>query len=35
MKDPVRDGAAMVVVTREMVSAQDVADRVTFMDRGR
>ena len=34
MKDLARDGATMVVVTHEMAFAQDVADRVMFMDRG-
>ncbi len=34
MKGLARDGATMVVVTHEMAFAQDVADRVIFMDRG-
>ena len=34
MKDQARNGAAIVVVTLEMAFAQDLADRVTFMDRG-
>ena len=34
MQELARDGATMVVVTHEMGFAQDVADRVIFMDRG-
>ena len=34
MKGLARDGATMVVVTHEMAFAQDVADRVMFMDQG-
>ncbi len=34
MQGLARDGATMVVVTHEMGFAQDVADRVIFMDRG-
>ncbi len=34
MKDLASDGATMVVVTHEMAFAQDVADRVIFMDQG-
>ena len=34
MKGLAGDGATMVVVTHEMAFAQDVADRVIFMDRG-
>ena len=34
MKDLAGGGATMVVVTHEMAFAQDVADRVVFMDRG-
>jgi polar amino acid transport system ATP-binding protein len=35
MRDLVRDGMTMVVVTHEMGFAREVADRVIFMDQGR
>ena len=34
MKDLVRDGMTMVVVTHEMGFAREVAHRVVFMDKG-
>jgi len=35
MRDLARDGMTMLVVTHEMGFAEDVADRVVFMDGGR
>ena len=35
MRDLARDGMTMLVVTHEMGFAEDVADRVVFMDHGR
>ncbi|MEA2774411.1 MAG: D-methionine transport system ATP-binding protein [Acetobacteraceae bacterium] len=35
MRDLARDGMTMLVVTHEMKFAEDVADRVVFMDHGR
>ncbi|SIO72369.1 amino acid ABC transporter ATP-binding protein, PAAT family [Burkholderia sp. GAS332] len=35
MKDLVRDGMTMIVVTHEMGFAKEVSDRVVFMDSGR
>jgi ABC-type polar amino acid transport system ATPase subunit len=35
MRDLVRDGMTMIVVTHEMGFAREVADRVAFMDEGR
>ena len=35
MRDLVRDGMTLVVVTHEMGFARDVAHRVLFMDQGR
>jgi polar amino acid transport system ATP-binding protein len=34
LRDLARDGMTMIVVTHEMAFAQDVADRVVFMDEG-
>jgi polar amino acid transport system ATP-binding protein len=35
IKDLARDGMTMLIVTHEMQFAEDVADRVIFMDHGR
>jgi polar amino acid transport system ATP-binding protein len=35
MKDLVKDGMTMIVVTHEMGFAKEVADRVIFMDNGK
>ena len=35
MRDLARDGMTMLIVTHEMQFAEDVADRVVFMDHGR
>jgi len=35
MRDLARDGMTMLIVTHEMRFAEDVADRIVFMDHGR
>ena len=35
MRDLARDGMTMLIVTHEMQFAEDVADRIVFMDHGR